>query len=291
MRIEWITNGGASYTLLHDSDAPGKAKIAGCEVIVDRLSGIGLPPPRHEFEQGPYQDGKTWRLSRLEPRQITLGVKLDGDPKDLVIARRVLSRLFYPSVPIIDFLALKITDGGGNYRLARCLYESGAEWDLVYNERDEFRMDVKLIGVDGYLIDGGSESHTITAGVTGAWSTSENVENYADWDAYPSITITGPITNPAVTNQSFPYNDPKIELAVALTGGQSAVITTIPGYKTISGDASFANLTTDSDLANWRLLPEAWITGGLNSILVTGTNATSGVTKVAFSWQPLWLTF
>jgi hypothetical protein len=202
-----------------------------------------------------------------------------------------LSRLFYPSVPIIDFLVLKITMGGGNYRQARCLYDSGAEWDLVYNEHGEFRMDVKLIGVDGFVIDGSIGSHTITAGVTGSWSTSENVESYSDWYAYPSITITGPITNPAITNQSFPYNDPKIELAVALTGGQSAIISTMPGSKTISGDASFANLTTDSDLANWRLLPEAWITGGLNSILVTGTNVTNGVTSVAFSWQPLWLTF
>lgn len=111
-----------------------------------------------------------------------------------------------------------------------------------------------------------------------------------DFDSYPVITITGPITSPVITNTTT--GD-----VLNFTGGTvgSAEVWTVDtryGRKSVlSGTVSKAQyLSNDSDLATFRLVADPLATGGTNVIAVGGS-ATSGSTSVSIAYYNRYMSF
>lgn len=103
------------------------------------------------------------------------------------------------------------------------------------------------------------------------------VINYeGTWDAFPSISVTGPWDNFTITNGAtletldFGYN---------IDSGETVVFDLAYGIKSVTnqnGTNLIGSLSTDSDLATFHLATDSEVTTGLadgiNPMVVTGTN-------------------
>ena len=103
------------------------------------------------------------------------------------------------------------------------------------------------------------------------------VINYeGTWDAFPSISVTGPWDNFTITNGAtletldFGYN---------IDSGETVVFDLAYGTKSVTnqnGTNLIGSLSTDSDLATFHLATDSEVTTGLadgiNPMVVTGTN-------------------
>lgn len=104
-----------------------------------------------------------------------------------------------------------------------------------------------------------------------------------DLPTYPVITLRGPIANPIITNTTT--GD-----VLDFTGGtvgsvDTWIVDTRYGRKSaLLGTTSIANyLSTDSDLATFRIVPDPITAGGTNTITVQSTDAgTAAVITVSY---------
>ena len=98
-----------------------------------------------------------------------------------------------------------------------------------------------------------------------------------NWQSYPEIRITGPITDPIVTNQST--SDVLDFTGISISAGKYYDIDCRYGNKTVIDDAGvnkIADLTTASDLATFHIAPDSLaVPGGTNSIRVQGSGVTT----------------
>lgn len=94
--------------------------------------------------------------------------------------------------------------------------------------------------------------------------------NDGNWFAYPYIGLTGPMTNPSITNND---TGEVIALTGTITAGNSIVIDLAYGVKTVTDFLSGANriswVSASSNLATWSLRP------GANSIFIAATGLTA----------------
>jgi hypothetical protein len=97
---------------------------------------------------------------------------------------------------------------------------------------------------------------------------------------YPTISITGPITGASILNTST--GDVLDFGTVAIGAGTTYVINTNPVYRTVLyGTVSKrGELSSNSDLDTWSIVPSPIAAGGTNTIAVTGTN-TGTATQVS----------
>lgn len=100
-----------------------------------------------------------------------------------------------------------------------------------------------------------------------------------DLPEYPVISITGPITNPSVTNtvtgETLDFG------TISIGAGTTYVIDTRYEVKTVKQGSTNkrGELTDDSDLGTWHLAPGPLAPGGTNLIQINGT-ATGAATNV-----------
>lgn len=123
----------------------------------------------------------------------------------------------------------------------------------------------------------------------GAISASKSLSYPGSWRAFPVITITGPITDPVLTNASL---GEKLDLTgVTIAAEEYYVIDCRYGYKTVTDhvlDNKIADLTDDSDLATFRIAPDPEVPGGVNVFSLTGTSTTSA-TQVDIDYHEQYL--
>lgn len=107
----------------------------------------------------------------------------------------------------------------------------------------------------------------------------QQVNNPGSADAWPVWEIDGPATNPKVENL---LTGKKIQLTLTLLTGETLVIDTRPGVKTIKvgGMNKFSTASADSSL--WPLVP------GTQTIKMTVTGASS-TTEIRLSFNPRYL--
>jgi len=112
-----------------------------------------------------------------------------------------------------------------------------------------------------------------------------------DIDSYPTITITGPITNPVITNTT---TGDTLDFTGGTVGSADAwTIDTRYGRKSVvntAGSSVENYLSLDSDLATFRLAPDPIATGGTNVISVAGT-ATGTATLVTLAYYNRYLSY
>lgn len=124
--------------------------------------------------------------------------------------------------------------------------------------------------LSAYMIgaQGGSVSQAVTIPYDG------------DLPEYPTISIRGPITGATLINTA---TGDALNFGTTVIGaGTTYIINTNPAYKTVLQGSTNkrGELSSDSDLGTWAIVPAPIATGGTNTIAVTGTN-TGTATQVS----------
>jgi hypothetical protein len=104
------------------------------------------------------------------------------------------------------------------------------------------------------------------------------------WFSFPTIKMTGPISQPQVWNLTL---GEKIELTYDIPAGDTVTIDLSFGNKTVidnHGENLIGTVTTDSTLSTFRLAPDPEATGGVNQLQVIGDDAVIGETQVTIEW-------
>jgi len=258
----------------------------------------GGPPIRRITDRGPLQDGDSDLDFRLEPLTWPLGLRIyAADAAAQYDSRTTLRRIFRPSrVPI----KMRWTLENGDVRQIDC-HVSG-KLAFASGQQDGFsqRCVVPLRAADPTWYDptiqattfgvgGGTSAFTVPVavpvGVGAATVDQTRAIAYAGtWRSYPIIQVTGPINSLVITNNTT--GDKLDFTGYNISAGAGITIDCRPGVKTIIDTASanvIDKLSDDSDLATFALEADADAPGGVNSIRVTGSSATSA-TEIYFSY-------
>lgn len=258
----------------------------------------GGPNIRRITDRGPLQDGDSDLDFRLEPIVWPLGLRISApDAATQYTYRITLRKIFRPSRTPIQ---MRWTLENGDVRQLDChvsgrmVFASGAQDGfsqrcvVPLRAADPTYYDPTIQAVT-FGVGGGSGSFTVPVSVpTGVGAATvdqtRTIAYAGTWRSYPVITITGPINSCVIYNNTT--GDKLDFTGYNISVGATVTIDCRPGIKTVT-DASAVNLidklTDDSDLATFALEADADAPGGVNSIRVTGSSATSA-TEVYFSY-------
>jgi hypothetical protein len=266
--------------------------------------GFGMAPLHRLTERGPMQHGETDVGFRLDPATFgfTVGMKALSLSEQYTL-RQTMLRAFAPTTAPLQ-VRVTLPDGELRQRDAYLIdglsFESG-NFSGFYGE-----IPVRLVAPDPVWYDPAGDAANFalggSAGTGGVvpepvptfvgasvLNASTTVTYTGTWLEYPRITITGPITDAVITNNTT--GDKLDFTGTTIDAGDTYTIDLRYGYKTVT-DSSDANvvgdLTSDSDLATWHLAPDSEAAGGVNSITVTGTSATTA-TAVTLTWLARYL--
>lgn len=258
--------------------------------------GFGMSPLHRITERGPLQHGETDRDFRLDPRLVNIVLLLRADTWAAGHFDRREELLSYLSP--LRMTKLRFTNDDGDVRQLDCYCVSGptfASKDII-GKNIKAGFTLKAHDPTWYDPSGDGETFDLGAGGSGSGlhipfeipfeigSSTINVSkpvNYTGtWHSWPhKIRITGPITDPVITNTT---TGEKLDFTgITIAGADYYDLDLRYGYKTVV-DSAGANvideLTSDSDLATWHLEADT-----VNNIHVAGTVATSS-TSVAISY-------
>ena len=255
---------------------------------VSSWDGVGEAPVRRIEERGPQQHGVSDVGFRLEPREIQLALWLGADSFiDLETRRRTLVDWLRATT---QNLTLRFTD------------ESGQVYDIDGHSTGQLTLPV--VGGDGmtlqsgvvfrcpdptfydpvavaisFLVGGGADSFYVPLSVphfvgSSVVNASLAVTYLGTWRAYPLIRIVGPIADPVITNAAT--GEVLDFTGTTIAAGDRYDIDLRYGHKTVidaAGASQIAKLVTSSDLAMWHIADDSEVTGGVNSVGVTGSGA------------------
>lgn len=271
-----VISAGVEYSLSDNQD-----------YVLTGLDGIGAAPVRRIAERGPMQHGDSDLGFRLQPRKIALALMArGGDAASWFGRRNDLLSIFRSSNSPVQ---LRITDGE-MVRQIDCHYSGGMEMPVDDLGVRWQRVGIELIAPDPTWYDPNGESVLFGLGVgteameiplvipwqIGASSIDQAVAIAYDgtWDAWPIITINGPISDCVIVNETT--GDMLDFTGAEIGAGDSYVIDCRYGYKTIvnaAGANKIADLADNSNLATFRIGAHPDVPGGHNSISVTGSGA------------------
>lgn len=249
--------------------------------------GVGLGPVRRLTESGPFQQGATDIGYRYEMRMINLVVALVADSlSDADAQRDALARVCSPAstalalrctrddgavrqidvqvVGMVDTPVQKPERLGALQRILVQLQAADPSWydptplaltlDAISNSTRGYPAPVMVpvVQTPGSAIDG-----------------TDTIRYAGTWAEHPVIYLIGPLTDPVLSNVTHDWTLNFTGITIA--SGKTYVIDTRYGYKTVrngDGGNAIAELSEDSDLADWRLEP------GENDINLTASGAT-----------------
>jgi hypothetical protein len=285
--------GGTTYDLNYGDPA----KFEGDD-------GLGMPDLRRMEERGPFQHGSTDRGYRLEPRYATYVFGIPAQSKSaLWTQRQELLQIFRPSRTII----MKHVLDNGEERYLDCLFSGGMNMPAEDRRGGIFQKVGVVLKADDptyydpeaqsamFSIGGGGNdvfkvpfevpfhmgASTINAAITVVYN--------GDVPSYPTIRITGPAEDAVLTNETL---DLKLDFTgTTIAGGDYYDIDLRYGSKTVvdaAGANQISDLTSDSDIAQWRLETEPDASDGINSLKFTCKSATTA-TQVALVYYERYL--
>lgn len=114
---------------------------------------------------------------------------------------------------------------------------------------------------------------------------SANINYTGTWLTYPTIVVTGPISNFSITNLA---TNEKIELTYNIPAKQVVTISLVPSRKTVTdnlGKNLIGVVTEDSDLATFAIVPEPQAVNGVNTMSVNGANGVIGETSISIQYN------
>lgn len=252
-------------------------------------SGFGMAPVKRWTEQGAAQHGTTDRGFLLQPRTLQLVIWCFAQDEDAYFAQRdELMAIFAPGdAP----LQLRLT-AGSRVRQIDCHF--AGDLALPTSDRTGYihKVGISLTANDPTWYDptsvavsfglaAGSNAMNVPLAIPWNIGTSTidqtiTVPYTGTWRTHPVITITGPITNPVVQNETTGEVLDFTGTAVGL--GDTYTIDTRYGAKTVTnaaGDNKLAELLDTSDLSTFHIAARTEVPGGLNDLRVTGSGATA----------------
>lgn len=285
VQIELLTNG---LELVVDL-------TAGYPCTVEAVNGIGYAPFHRFQERGPMQHGETDKGYRLDTRIIQMVLGVNGSSKaELWNARGTLLSVLRPRNAA---QSLRFTLPQGVQRQIDIVMGGGLEMPSAGTDPLAVKFGVNFFARDPTFYDptpiaiqfggGGSQFMTVPLPVpwpigSAAMSQTTPVDVLGTWDAYPVVTIGGPITDFVMLNQ---YTGEKLSfLGKTVNAGEIITVDTRYGYKVIydaTGAARFDLLTSDSNLSTFRLAADS--VQGFNNVRVTGSSITAA-TSVTLSF-------
>lgn len=285
--LAYITPDGIEYPL----DA------RNLRFLVSPVTGLGIPSMSLDTQRGGLQHGYTLLNYRLDPRVIQFVVREQGkNRQDRQDIRDEIIDIFRPNRwsvwDVIELGQLKkiLPDGSVRYLdvfADATPFEPVApldwdEWSVVTPFRliapDPTWYDPTAVTV-AFVPDPPTDelAFPITFPIVFASSPvldSNLVISYeGTWATYPTITITGPVTNPKITNVT---TGEYIELDYTVSSGETVTITLGFGEKTVenqSGDNLIGSVTPESDLATFHIAPDPEAADGDNTINAYGSSA------------------
>ncbi len=291
---DYITPDGVTVPL-HVPAAVGRWVISA--------TGEGLPPINYDATQGPGQNGATVRAFTLGPRVVQLLIRQQFCDRlgywlgrsDLLDAIRP-NRQYLQGATVPGILRKTRTDG--SRRSLSAVITQGPNFEgsrLGFWDEFAFQEVLRFICYDPTAFDPTVKSQTFTPDpdlvfpitfpitfgeLRGIWA----VQYAGTWPAFPTITLTGPMTAPRMENLT---TGGVIQLAYTIPAGDTVTVSLTYGAKTVT-DQNGVNLvgtvTSDSDLAFFHLAPPPEAPGGLNSVKIsaTGIDTTS---NAVLSWN------
>lgn len=255
--------------------------------------GLGDVTVRRLTERGAQQHGDTDVGYRMEPRLFSLAFEFAGGAGDRYDERQRLRRLFVPQATLTLRFALPNYDVR-NIDCKRIESPLPVEGRGALGERLVYRF--RAADPTFYATD--AEAATWTLDVVSdlvlaydlPYFFGESIINdtqavayTGDVDTYPVITITGPITNPVIENET---TGEALRLEYEISAGDAVTIDCRYGYKsvTLNGGARLV-LTDDSDLGTFHIAAAVDGSGSrTNTFRVAGIGASAGVTNVQIAW-------
>lgn len=236
------------------------------------LSGTGLPTPRTWLQPLPYEHGSLYVGMKYPERQLTAHLVLKGES----YADRL--RLEGELVDVVGthrgLLTLTITLASGAQRVINGVVTDG----LQYPPEALVGPTARRIPLVFTCPDPLFRATTRTVVTLPNWAQSGGFAYYGTAPAYPRIEITGPVTNPTITNLN---TNQKLSFALSLAAGERLEITTTPGHKAAikvssTGVETDVTTTLTADSAIWAIERRN------NAILVTGTGGSGSAGTLSF---------
>lgn len=275
-----VISSGTEYSLSDNAD-----------YILLGIDGISSAPVARLTEQGAMQHGSSDLGFRLQSRRIAISLLARGGSEDDWLSRRTaLMRIFRSSN---DPVSLRIAGGtivrqidahlNGTMEMTP---ESGTMpgWQRVGIELycpDPTWYDPEGSSAQFGLGGGGSVMNVplaVPVNVGASVIDQSVVIDYpGTWDAYPIIYAVGPLKNLLIQNNTL--GDKLSFDGITIPSGDTYIIDCRYGYKTVTRISDGANriqdLTSDSNLATFRIGAHPDVQDGVNSIRVAAQDLTA----------------
>lgn len=259
--------------------------------------GDGMPPIEYITQRGPFQHGDTIYDYRLNPRVIQFAHYTRAKDRHRYWDRRgEIMNLLRPNRQTSgDFQlgTLRKYMIDGTLRDIDVMIEQGPLFQSMdLNKWDEFGFmeTLRFVAPDPTFYD--PSQGTLTWGLGIAQTELEfpitfpiefsesliqgetNTITYVGtWLSYPEIVITGPISGFNIENTD---TGKMIQLNYAIQAGEIVTISLEYGNKTVESDIQgniIGVVSTDSDLAEFAIVPDPEASGGVNNLEVNGASA------------------
>lgn len=272
--------------------------------VVLSVKGEGAPDEQYITQTGPFQHGSSVKDMFLLPRTIEFQIRHRGNS---------LEDQYYKIQDFLTAIRPNRTVGTGKPQpgTLRHFLPNGSWLDLnVYiyvgpkltkavGQWDQwnFTETIQFVAENPIYFDSKNPKTFTVSGTVGQivgpiigpifGSSIDVVQSlvYAgEWEEYPTIIVTGPMTGPTVLNLT---TGDKIALTSGGAGGyylppgRTITISLAYGAKTITlddGTNLLPYLSADSTLTTFRLIPNPVSPGGLNTIHFIGQGTTAGAT-------------
>lgn len=243
------------------------------------------------FTRKPYQNGDTYVGFQLEPRVFQLPILVPASsPEDMMTKRFVLSKLFTYADDEVKVIVTWSDDTGSYTRQIRGHIIGGLDFDTD-STHNAIRSVIQIKANDPTWESNYLQQLTINGVIAGTPTLypkvypvlyGDNVINKStyitydgSWDAYPTITVTGPVSNLTMVDtlgHTIKFNSTIPAGAVWTIDLSYGVYTVIDQ----DGIDQFAALDVSSNLVDWRIYAASnLVISGYNTIAISGTGASS----------------
>lgn len=249
--------------------------------------GLGAPSPQNALESYVALDGSALVNRRFDVKAVTLPLYVQHATRAQTLISQLASMFQGPG-------ELQYADGVNTRRLKQVIYDAGLSGDLSKASSKTWRLvPVSLIALDPWWYDTATlaalpastaptafdAAISFDAAVPFDGGSSVTVAVPGDTDAFPVITVVGPITSLTVTCAGLAWT-----IVTALGASDVLVVDSRPGSRgprLNGGSVDWSLLTAASRLWN---LPN-----GSPSVIVSATG-TSGATSISMTYEPRYLT-
>ena len=266
-------------------------------------TNLGMAPIRRLEERGPLQNGVTDRGYRYDARVIILSLGIHGNNVAEYYAKRTT---------LINIFKARNTPGRLRFTMDSIVREieghavgDSLGFDDANRQNVYERIAVAIKCSDPRWYDptmhtvtfnlgGGEDAFVVPYEVpykmgTSTIDLSQTINYVGTVRSYPTIRITGPITNPVIVHNTTGF---KLDLTgTTIADGDWYDIDL--GYtgntiKDKAGDSVLNDLSNDSDLVEFAIEPAPDVAGGVNSIQVTGSGINTS-TKVDVNYYDMYI--